>query len=227
MKTRQDVWVWVLLPVMLAALYLNFVWSPDDAVLGPSQRIFYFHMGSATVAGIAFTITLVASIGYLVTRKPVYDVWAAASAEIGTIFTTMLLISGILWGRAAWGIWWTWDPRLTSTVILWVLFLAYLLIREWSDNRERRARYSAILAIIAYIDVPIDYMTIRWWHSIHPVVITSQGIQMAPRMIVAMFGSMIALSLVYIAWMAIRMRLMRAERGIEDLKNAFKIEWER
>ena len=227
MDRIKDRWMWLVLPVMVVALYWDFIVSPDDRILGPSERIFYFHMGAATVAAAAFTITAIASAGYLMTHKPGWDIWAAAAAEIGTIFTTMLLISGVLWGRAAWGVWWTWDPRLTATAILWILFLGYLLIREWSEGRERRARYSAVLAIIAYIDVPIDYMTIRWWKSIHPVVLTSHGINMAPSMAVAMLISIAALSLVFIAWMAIRMRLMRAELNVQDLKNAIRAQIER
>lgn len=226
MLKRRDRWVWPLLPVMIAALYLNFIWSPDDIQLGASQRIFYFHMGSATVAGIAFTVTFVASIGYLIKRRLEWDRWAAASAEIGTVFTSMVLISGILWGRAAWGVWWTWDPRLTSTVILWVLFAGYMLLREWTDHPDRRAVYAAVLAIIAFFDVPIDYMAIRWWNSIHPVVITAQGIAMSPRMIVAMFGSMIAFLYLFVVWMAMRLRLLRAEAGVAELKNHVRMRME-
>lgn len=221
-RQNPERWVWVVFPVMLIALYLNFIWSPDDKVLGPSVRIFYFHMGAASLAGVAFTVTLIASIGYLVTKKMTWDVWAAASAEIGTILTTMILVTGILWGKATWGVWWTWDPRLTATAILWVLFLAYLLLREWNENPERRARFSAVLAVIAYLDVPIDYMTIHWWNSIHPIVITAQGFNLAPAMIVAMFGSMVAFALIFIAWMAIRMRIMRAENGLSEVKNAMR-----
>lgn len=226
MKIR-DQWVWVLLPAMILTLYVNLLWSPDDAVLGPSQRIFYVHMGAATVAMVAYTITFVASVGYLWTRRLGFDIWAAVSAELGTLFTTVLLITGILWGRAAWGVWWTWDPRLTATLILWVLFMAYMLLREWSDGRERRARYAAVLAILAYLDVPLDYMTIRWWKSIHPVVITASGIHMAPRMIIAMFLSMAVWGLLLAAWMAIRLHMMRAEVGMEAVKHVMRSEVER
>lgn len=222
----RDWWMWPFLPVMWVALYLDFLWSPDDALLGPSQRIFYFHMGAATVVLVAYTITLVASIGYLVTRRLAWDRWAASAAEIGTVFTAMVLITGILWGRAAWGVWWTWDPRLTTTVILWVLFAGYLLLREWSDNPQRRALYSAVLAILAYVDVPIDYMAVRWWNSIHPVVITSQGVNMAPSMVVAMVVSIVALLYLFGIWMAIRLRLMRAEAGVNELKNRWRTQLE-
>ena len=218
----RDWWIWTVLPVMVVALYFDFVGSPNDVTLGASARILYFHIGSATVAGIAFTITAVASIGYLIQRTLTWDIWAAASAEIGLVFTTMILVSGTIWGRIAWGAWWTWDPRLTATLILWVIFAAYLLLREWSDNRARRATVSAIIALSAYIDVPIDYMTIRWWRSIHPVIFTNQGINMPVSMQIPMFISMGAMTLVFIVWMAVRMRLMRAELGVGDLKNGIR-----
>lgn len=222
----RDWWIWPFLPLMWLALYLDFLWSPDDVQLGPSQRIFYFHMGAATVVLVAYTITLVASIGYLISRRLAWDRWAASSAEIGTVFTAMVLISGILWGRAAWGVWWTWDPRLTTTVILWVVFAGYLLLREWSDNPQRRALYSAVLAILAYVDVPVDYMAVRWWNSIHPVVITNQGVNMAPQMVVAMVVSMVAMLYLFGIWMAIRLRLMRAEAGVNELKNRWRTQLE-
>lgn len=218
MQWLRDRWIWVLLPYMVVVLYIDFIWSPDAVQLGSTERIFYFHMGSATVTMIAYTITAIASALYLIKRRRIYDIWAAASAEIGTAFTTMVLVTGTLWGKVAWGVWWTWDPRLTSTVILWVLFGGYLLLREWSDNPERRGVYSAILALIAFVDVPIDYMTIRWWNSIHPVVITTQGIQMAPKMIVAMFVSMAAAILIFIAWMSIRLRLLSVQADLTELK---------
>lgn len=227
MLIKRDRWIWGLLPLGIVALYLNFVWSPDDRTLGPSERIFYFHMGAAAAAGLAFTITFVASIGYLVRRGEKWDVWGAASAEIGTVFTAMVLVSGVLWGRAAWGVWWTWDPRLTATLILWVLFAGYLLLREWADSPERQAVYSAVLAIFAYVDVPIDYMTIHWWHSIHPIVITAHGLNMAPRMIVALVVSQFVFLGILIAWMQIRMRLLRAERNIASCKNIIRSQLER
>lgn len=219
---RHDAWYWMLLPIMLLALYMDFIWTPDDRVLGASQRIFYFHMGAALVVAVAFSVTAAASAGYLLTRNLAWDVWAAASAEIGTVFTSMVMLSGTLWGRAAWGVWWTWDPRLTATLILWVLFAGYLLLRESSDNPARRAAYSAVLALVAFADVPVDYMAIRWWHSIHPVVITAHGVNMAPRMADAMVVSMIALAGLFLVWMVIRIRLLHAEMGIAAVKNAVR-----
>lgn len=226
MAMRKDRWVWIVLVAMLFALFVNFLVSPDDQTLGPTVRIFYFHMGAAAMAGLAFTVTFVASMGYLATKQLKWDVWAASSAEIGTVFTTMVLVTGILWGKASWGVWWTWDPRLTATAILWVLFAGYLFLREATDNPTRRAQLSSLLAILGYVDVPVDYMTIHWWNSIHPIVITSQGFRMSPAMVLAMFGSMVAFLGIYVSWMAIRMRLMRAEMGILEIKDRVRAQLE-
>ncbi len=220
---ETDRWVWGLAPLMLFALYMDFLGSPDDVTLGASQRIFYFHMGAASVVLVAFTVTALASAGYLLTRQMRWDIWAAASAEIGTVFTAMVLLSGTLWGRVAWGIWWTWDPRLTSTLILWLIFAGYILLREGSDNPEKRAAYSAVLALVAYVDVPIDYMTIRWWHSIHPVVITAHGINMAPSMVAAMCVSMAAMLGLFAVWMVVRMRLLRASSMLQATAEAARL----
>lgn len=204
---------------MVVALWMDLQGAPDDAVLGASQRIFYIHMGAAVAAAVAFTVTLVASIGFLLSKNLRYDVFAAASAELGTLFTSMVLLTGILWGRVAWGVWWTWDPRITATALLWMLFSGYLLWRESLDDWERRARVSAVVAIVAYLDVPLDYMTIRWWRSIHPVVLTIRGIHMAPSMVWAMALSEIAMLGVYVVWMRIRVTLFTCEYEIVQAKN--------
>jgi heme exporter protein C len=215
-------WLWPMIPLWLAALYFNFIASPDDVTLLSSVRIFYFHMGSAVAMTVAYTITFVASILYLVKKRAVYDRWAVASAEVGTVLTAMVIISGTIWGRAAWGVWWTWDPKITSTVILWVLFVAYFLLREWTDSPEHRRTYSAVLAIVAFVDLPIVYMASRWWHSIHPVVITAQGFNMAPSMLPPMFISMVAFLYLMAAWLWIRLRQAEAEETLEAVKDRIR-----
>lgn len=217
--------MWTTLPLTLASWYWDLVATPDDAVLGASQRIFYIHMGAAAVVAAAFTVTACASCLYLATRQLRYDVMASASAEIGTVFTTMLLATGVLWGRVAWGVWWTWDPRLTTTLILWVLFLGYLLLRQGSRERGARARTSAVLAIIFYADVPLDYMTIRWWKSIHPIVITAHGIHMAPSMVAAMSVTMAAMMCLYLAWLHQKMSMAHLEYRLDDVKRQARAYW--
>ncbi len=202
--------------------YFDFLKSPDDAWLGPSQRIFYVHMGAAFVVALAFTVACAASTLYLATRQLRFDRWACASAEVGMVFTSMLLTTGILWGKVVWGVWWTWDPRLTATLILWVLFWGYLLLRDGIRFREQRARVSAVLALVCYLDVPLDYMTIRWWKSIHPIVITAQGINMAPTMIGAMCLTSAAMVALYLSWVTVRVRLMGTEDILDDVKNGLR-----
>jgi heme exporter protein C len=215
---RVPWWLWLMGPLWLVALYFNFIASPDDTTLLSSVRIFYFHMGSAVAMTVAYSITFVASVLYLITKRVRWDRWAVASAEVGTVLTAIVLISGTIWGRAAWGVWWTWDPKITSTVILWVLFVAYFLLREWTDSPDRRRTYSAVLAIVAFADLPVVYMASRWWHSIHPVVITSQGFNMAPSMLPPMFLSMAAFLDLMVVWLVIRLRLAAAEDTLDAMK---------
>jgi heme exporter protein C len=215
---RATAWLWVMAAVWVVALYLNFIYTPDAKYLLSSERIFYVHMGSATAMTFVYLITFVASIGYLVNKRLSWDRWAAASAEVGTVLTTMVLISGIIWGRTAWGVWWTWDPTVTTTLILWVLFLGYLLLRDWTDDRVKRARYAAVLGIVAFFMVPIDYEAVYVWKSIHPQVITTHGVNLAPSMVLAMLVSMVAMMFLAAAWMVIRIRLFEAQDGLEQIQ---------
>ena len=209
----------ILFFIMPLALYLNFIWGPNAQVLGFSERIFYFHMGSAVTAALAFTFTAVSSLCYVFTKRITCDLWVPASAEAGTVLTAMILVSGILWGRVAWGIWWTWNPKLTATVVLWLFFSGYLVLRELLNPSWKSRKILAIYALLAYLDVPFDYLLLRKLPSIHPILITFQGINMAPPMIVAMVVSMIAFVLLLIAWMRIRLRLWRVEMTVRELQD--------
>jgi heme exporter protein C len=215
--------LWALLPLPLAALAWDLLISPDDALLGPSQRIFYIHMGCAVGAALAFTVTALASLAYLIRRQSRYDAVAAASAEIGTMLTTIVLATGVLWGRVAWGIWWTWDPRLTTTLILWLLFAGYLMLRQTQRGHEVRARTSAVLALVFYVDVPIDYMSIRWWNSIHPIVITSQGVNMAPAMVAAMLITIAMVGGLYAVWLPMHVRLATLADKLREIKQMARL----
>ena len=134
---------------VLVGLYLALLWAPTEAVMGDVQRIFYFHMPSAWVAlGPSFTVVFVCSIVYLVKKDLRYDRIAAASAEIGVMFTTITLVTGPLWARPIWGAYWTWDPRLTTTLVLWFIFVAYLMLRASSSPGHKRARLCAVVGIV-------------------------------------------------------------------------------
>ena len=154
--------------LMLVNLYLIFLVAPTDAVLGDVQRIFYFHVPIAIVSFIAFFVVFVASIGYLVNRKSRWDSVAHAAAEVGVVFVSLALLTGIIWARPVWGVWWTWEPRLTTTLILWLIYVAYLMLRSYAPNKSQGALYAAGLGIIGFVDVPIVYYSVQWWRSIHP-----------------------------------------------------------
>ena len=154
--------------LMLVNVYLIFLVAPTDAVLGEVQRIFYFHVPIAIVSFVAFFVVFVASIGYLVTRKSRWDGVAHAAAEVGVVFVSLALLTGIIWARPVWGVWWTWEPRLTTTLILWLIYVAYLMLRSYVPNKSQGALYAAGLGIIGFVDVPIVYYSVQWWRSIHP-----------------------------------------------------------
>ena len=141
----------ITLILMLISTYAALIYAPTETVMGNIQRIFYFHMGTVWVATIAFMIVFVASILYLINGKKKWDVLAYTSAEIGVLFITLTIITGSIWAKPVWGTWWTWDPQLTTTFILWILYIVYLLIRANSGFDEKKAKYSAVFAIIALL----------------------------------------------------------------------------
>lgn len=144
--------------------------GPDGEYLGEAFRIFYFHVPAAWVSFVMLFASFVASIVYLATRSPRWDRGAAACAEVGWIYATIVITTGPIWARAAWGTYWTWEPRLTSFLILWLMYLGYILLRSSIDDPERRARFAAVLAIVAFLDVPIVFFSVKIWGAIgHPV----------------------------------------------------------
>ncbi len=154
-----------------AALFL----APTERTMGLIQRIFYFHVPSAWTGFVAFFIVFLASIAYLLKRAPKWDWLAVSAAEIGVAFFTVVLTTGPIWAKPVWGIWWTWDARLTSTFVLWVLYVSYLLLRTLIADPERRAVVSAVFSIFAFLDVPLVYMSIRWWRTQHPQPVIAGG----------------------------------------------------
>jgi heme exporter protein C len=187
-------------------------WAPEDRLQGPVQRIFYVHVPSAWIGMLAFLVVFVASIGFLVTRSPRWDRLAASSAEVGVVFTTGVLITGPLWARPVWGVYWDWDPRLTSYVVLWLLYVSYLALRGYVTEPMRRARYSAVLGIVAFLDVPLVYVSVRWWRSLHPgpVVANPEGPQLPGSMLAVLLVGIVAFTLLYL--LLLRLRIDNAAR---------------
>lgn len=204
---------------VLVGLYLALLWAPTEAVMGNVQRIFYFHMPSAWVAlGPSFTVVFVCSIIYLVKKDLRYDRIAAASAEIGVMFTTITLVTGPLWARPIWGAYWTWDPRLTTTLVLWFIYVAYLMLRASSSPGHKRARLAAVVGIVGWVDVPIVFMSIRWWRTIHPLLINGQGMNLDSSMAFVLMFCLAVFSLLYVYLLIVRVRQEELGSRVDRLR---------
>ena len=172
----------VLTALMLVyALYQALVVAPTERTMGDVQRIFYYHVPSAWTAFLLFFVNLVASVVYLVRRNPKVDALAMVSAEVGVVFCTVVLVTGPIWARPVWGIWWTWDVRLTSTLVLWLIYLSYLLLRRFSD-RAQGPVLAAVLAIFGALDIPLVYFSIWFFRTQHPQPVIGGGGSIDPRM---------------------------------------------
>ena len=199
-----------------AALFI----APDESTMHAIQRIFYFHAPSGLVALIAFTICFIANIGYLVGRKPYWDWLAVAAAEVGVAFNTVVLITGPIWAKPAWGIWWAWDARLTSTLVLWLLYISFLLLRDLIADPDRRSVFSAIYGIFLFLDVPLVYFSIRIWRTQHPqpVILGGQGSGLDPTMRKVFYLCWFALTAVMVILIRQRYQLERARYDVEELR---------
>jgi heme exporter protein C len=197
---------------MILSLYLALIYAPTEAVMGHIQRIFYFHMGAAWVATIAFTVVFIASIQYLRKESRFWDILALSSAEIGVLFTTLTIITGSIWAKPIWGTWWTWDPQLTTTFILWILYIAYLMLRSATGSNLKKAKFAAVFGIIVFIDLPLVYLSVRLMRGISPVVFGGRGGGIAPQMMVALVVCLIAFTLLYVV-------LLKERMAIEGMKD--------
>jgi heme exporter protein C len=208
---------------MLASAFGALAMAPAAVGLTPdetaAQRIIYFHVPTAWLSMLAFGVTMIGSIAYLVTTKRFWDSMAVSSAEIGIAFTLAATASGSLWAKPAWNTWWTWDPRLTTYTIMFLLYVAYFMLRSAMDDPARRARFSAVYGIFAFLSVPITFMSIRWWRTIHPVLIDPKdGFGLSKGMMPVFFLGLIAFTLFYFVLLAHRVRLEQMQEQVEILK---------
>ena len=199
--------------MMIVFIYMCFFYAPEDSIQGQVQRLFYPHVSSAWVAGLAFFTVFVASVAYLVTRDLKWDGIAAASAEVGLLFTSGTLILGMLWGKASWGTYWAWDPRLTSVLVLWLLYLAYIALRSYVSEPAKRARFSSVLGIVAFVDVPIIYFSIKWWRTQHPSYVIQPGMKpaMPTEMLQTLLFGVATFTVFYIYLASQRLRLQSSQ----------------
>jgi heme exporter protein C len=201
------------LVALAVSAVLSLVVAPPDAVQGEVQRIMYVHVPAAWLAYLSFFVVFVASIAYLRTKKTRWDRVAAASAEIGVLFTALAIALGMLWGKPVWGTWWTWDPRLTTTAVLLLIYIGYLAVRRITDNPSRRATWAAVVGIVGFIDVPIVHLSVVWWRSLHqgPTVFRLGAPEIQGTMLLALLGGVAAFTITYAYLMTLRLRVGRLE----------------
>ena len=206
--------------MMAVALYMVFFYVPPEKTRGVVQRIFYFHVSSAWITVLAFFLVMVASIGYLISGKKRWDTLAHASAEIGTLFCTLVLITGILWAKPVWNTWWTWDTRLTTILLLWLIYLGYLIVRTYTEG-ERSAKYMAVFGIIAFIDVPVVvYLSFRWWQIRHstPIISVIVGFGVAPEMWLPPFVCLVTFGGLFVYLLQHRIALETMKVDLEKIR---------
>jgi heme exporter protein C len=211
-----------LLPVLAAILItvsigMIFFYAPLEKTMGIIQKIFYFHLSLAFTAFLSFFVACVSGIMYLIRRQRVWDARLAASVEIGVVLTTLVLISGSLWGRPIWNTWWTWDPRLTTSLILWFIFASCLILRAAVDEEGKRATFSAIMAIVGFVDVPIVFLSARLWRSIHPTVIRSDSVGLESTMIMTLLVCLVSMLVFWVSLYRFRVSLHLQESQVNGL----------
>ena len=205
--------------LMIASLYCVFRVVPNEVTMGAVQRIFYFHVPSAWVAFLGFFVVFVASILYLATRRLICDTVAHSAAELGVLFCAIVLFTGPIWARPAWGTWWTWEARLTTTLVLELVFVAYLVLRSQAENRNQAARLAAVVGIVGFLDVPIIYYSVKIWRGHHPIVFKSGGGEgLEPVMLKTFMLCMITFTLFFLLLLAMRIRLGLLQESLAELK---------
>lgn len=207
------------LVLFVTALYMVFIYVPTEETMGIVQRIFYFHVPVAWVAFLAFFIVFLSSIFYLWRRDDRWDIIASSSAEVGIVFTTLVLITGSIWAKPIWGVWWTWEPRLTTALVLWLIYIAYLLVRAYATEKQQGARFAAVVGIVGFIDVPIVALAITLWRTQHPGPVIFQG-GLTPSMLATLMVSLTAFTTLYCLLLIQRVAIKQDEVELEKLKKS-------
>lgn len=216
MKKAFPVFALLTAVLLSYALYLALIWAPTEQTMGNVQRIFYYHVPSAWTAFLLFLINFVASVWYLVRRNVKADIIALVTAEVGVVFCTVVLVTGPIWARPVWGIWWTWDMRLTLTLVLWLIYVAYLVLRRFSSGTQTPLM-AAVLAVFGALDVPLVYFSIWYFRTQHPSPVIGRGGSLDPRMWqVLMFNWLAFLCFAFLVCWS-RYRLEKTKREVEEM----------
>jgi len=207
--------------MMSIASYMALVWAPNALGEPVTYRILYFHIPSAIMTYLGFFITFVGGIGYLWKKDAMYDRWAVVGADLGVHFCFLVLVTGMIWGKQRWGAWWLWEPRLTSSLVLLIIFVGYLILRHVIEAPETKARYASVYGIIGFVDVPLVHYAIKMWgKTVHPVVIKSaKDTGLSPDMMVALRVSMLAFIIAFISLYIIRLQIEKNRAKLEFAKS--------
>ena len=206
--------------LLVTALYMVFIYVPTEETMGVVQRIFYLMVPMGWLSLLSFFIVFIGSILYLVKRESKWDILASCSAEIGIVFTTLALIVGAIWAKPIWGVWWTWEPRLTATIVLWLIYAAYLLVRSYTAEEERGARFAAVVGIVGFVDIPIIALATTLWRGVHPGPVIFQG-GLAPPMLLTLQVSIVAFTVLYVVLLMQRFSAKNDEIEIKRLKGLY------
>ena len=217
MKSKFTIFAIITFGLLSWGLYEALVVAPTEATMGDVQRIFYVHVPCAWVMLLCFPANFLASVAYLAKRNAVLDALAVSTAEVGVVFCTIVLLTGPIWGKPAWGVWWAWDPRLTSTLVLWLIYVSYLILRKFSTGGPN-ATLAAALAIFGCVDAIFVWFAIRWFRGQHPSPVFGGGPNSGidPRMLHAFFVNMAAFTAFGILLVWIRFVLERTRQKVEE-----------
>ena len=216
MRNRALGWLTGL--ALLAGLAVAFGYAPREAAQGNVQRIMYLHVPSILTAYLAFGLVLLGSIGYLATRGQGWDRLAASASELGVLFTGVTIVTGSIWGKPTWGTWWTWDARLTSTAVLFLVYTGYLLLRGMVDEPERRGRYAAVVGIVGAANIPIVHFSVKWWRALHQpsTILGPEPSPIAAPIATALLVNWVAFTLLFVYFLARRIEIARLDDGAVD-----------
>ena len=204
--------------LMPVALYFAFVYAPEERIMGVVQRIFYFHVASAWTGLLSFFFVFIGAVLYLWKKDPKYDRFSHVAVELGVVYFTIVLITGPIWAKPVWGAWWTWDPRLTSTFVLFLIYIAYLLLRSSLKEHPSVRTYAAVYGIIGFVDVPIVWMSIHWWRTIHPKVITPEKVALDPKMWTSVLVCFGVLLFLYFVLFRLRLNLETLREQVNGVR---------
>ena len=201
--------------LMAVTLYMVFMWVPTEQNLGVSQRIFYFHVPLGWIGMLSIVVVAVASLMHLITGKEKWDSLAYATAELGVIFATLILVTGAIWARPVWGVWWTWDAKLTTTLVLWFIYVGYLMIRAHGPSGTQGKRYASVIALIGAIDSPIIYKATDWWRTAHPE--RNVPSDLASEMLLTLLVAVVTFTVLYAYLLVERYSLRKSESDLDEL----------